>query len=196
MGLKSQMRREQLRDKLVEAAELRIARDGLSELRARDLARDAECAVGAIYNAFDDLNAIVMAVNGRTFLRLEQAVARSFDGSEQPVQRLTAMSIAYLRFAEANTRLWRALFDLQMRADGPVPEWYRDALKGLFTYISEPVSQLFPELGDDELGLMTRALFSSVHGIITLGLENRISGVPPEQIERMITQVLFQIGNK
>lgn len=196
MASKSQVRREQLRERLVEAAELRIARDGLHELRARDLAGDAGCAVGAIYNVFDDLNAIIMAVNGRTFLKLEEFVAGSFDGSEEPVQRLIAMSTAYLRFAQENTRLWRALFDLQMRADGPVPDWYRDALKGLFAYIADPVGQLFPELDRVELELMTRALFSSVHGIVTLGLENRISGVPPEQIERMITQVLSRIGNK
>lgn len=196
MATKSQIRREQLREKLVEVAEIRIARDGLAELRARDLAKDAGCAVGAIYNVFEDLNAIAMAVNGRTFLRLEQAVGTSFDGSEAPVQRLIVMSTAYLRFADTHTKLWRALFDLQMADDDQVPEWYRQALKGLFAYIAEPVSQLFPDLDRAELELMTRALFSSVHGIVTLGLENRISGVPPEQIERMISQVLSRFGNK
>jgi len=40
---------------------------------------------------------------------------------------------------------------------------------------------------------MVRALFSSVHGIVLLGLENRISGVPRERIEDMISQVLTQI---
>ncbi|WP_299082633.1 TetR/AcrR family transcriptional regulator [uncultured Ruegeria sp.] len=195
MSTKSQIRREQLRDKLVEAAESRIGRDGLSDLRARDLAKDAGCALGAIYNVFDDLNAIVMAVNGRTFRRLGQAVGTSFDGSEPPVQRLIVMSTAYLRFADGNTNLWRALFDLKMADDEAVPDWYRDALKGLFSYIAEPVGQLFPDLDRVEMDLMTRALFSSVHGIVTLGLENRISGVPPEQIEKMITQVLSRIGN-
>lgn len=195
MATKSQIRREQLREKLIEAAELRIDRDGLGDLRARDLARDAGCALGAIYNVFDDLNAIVMAVNGRTFRRLGQDVGSSFKGSEPPVRRLIVMSTAYLHFADANTNLWRALFDIQMTDDGPVPEWYRNALRGLFAFIAEPVSQLFPDLDRVELDLMTRALFSSVHGIVTLGLENRISGVPPEQIERMITQVLSRIGN-
>jgi hypothetical protein len=43
---------------------------------------------------------------------------------------------------------------------------------------------------------MVRALFSAVHGIVLLGLEQRISGVPPERIEQMIAQVLEQIGGK
>ncbi|NVO57186.1 TetR/AcrR family transcriptional regulator [Rhodobacteraceae bacterium B1Z28] len=196
MSTKSQLRREQLRERLIEAAEIRIDRDGLSDLRARDLAKDAGCALGAIYNVFEDLNAIAMAVNGRTFRLLGQAVGTSFDGGEPPVQRLIVMSTAYLHFADSNTNLWRALFDLKMTDDGPVPDWYRNALKGLFSYIAEPVEQLFPDLDRAEMDLMTRALFSSVHGIVTLGLENRISGVPPEQIERMITQVLSRIGNK
>lgn len=196
MVSKSQARRAELREKLVVAAETRIARDGVAELRARDLAKDAGCALGAIYNVFDDLNAIIIAVNGRTFQRLGQAVAGSFDGSEEPVQHLIVMSTAYLRFAEANTNLWRALFDLKMVDDGMVPDWYRQALNDLFAYIADPVSKLFPNDTREDLHLMTRALFSSVHGIVILGLENRISGVPSEQVERMIARVLFQIGNK
>ena len=70
MTTKADLRKADLRLKLVAAAEVRIARDGAGALRARDLAKDADCAVGAIYNAFDDLNAIIVAVNGQTFRRL------------------------------------------------------------------------------------------------------------------------------
>jgi hypothetical protein len=34
-----------------------------------------------------------------------------------------------------------------------------------------------------------------VHGIVLLGLQNRISGVPFDHIEQMIAQVLGQVGN-
>ena len=75
MTTKAQQRRADLREKLVEAAEQRIDRDGAAALRARDLAKDAGCAVGAIYTAYDDLNALIMAVNGRTFKKLGLVVA-------------------------------------------------------------------------------------------------------------------------
>ncbi|UWQ31177.1 WHG domain-containing protein [Leisingera sp. M527] len=198
MAGKVEARKAALREKLVEAAEIRIARDGAGALRARDLAEDAGCALGAIYNAYDDLNAIIMAVNGRTFRRLGAAVRASVAdaGAEPPTARLILMSNAYLHFAIGNTNLWRALFDLQMTAEGPVPGWYLDALEGLFANIALPVGELFPGMGAEETGLMVRALFSSVHGIVLLGLERRISGVPPEQIETMIAQVLNQIGKQ
>ncbi len=46
-----------LREALVSAAERTVAAQGLSGLRARDLAREAGCAVGAIYTVFPDLDA-------------------------------------------------------------------------------------------------------------------------------------------
>lgn len=196
MASKREERKIALKKKLTDAAEERIARDGAASLRARDLAKDAGCAVGAIYNVFDDMNALVMEVNGRTFKRIGTRVSEAVDKSQPPVDQLIALSLAYLRFARDHTLLWRALFDLEMTTQSDVPEWYLNALKDLFAHIAVPVSMVFPDLGREDVGLMTRALFSSVHGIILLGLEERISGVPVEQVEDMIHKVLTQIGNK
>ena len=196
MTTKAQQRKANLREKLVEAAEIRIDRDGAGALRARDLAKDAGCAVGAIYTAYDDLNALIMAVNGRTFQKLGRVVASSVDGKEDetPTRHLILMSNAYLTFASDNTNLWRALFDLQMRAEDNVPDWYLQALRSLFSHIARPVAELFPDYSREELDLMVRGLFSSVHGIVLLGLEQRISGVPLTKVELMIAQILNQIG--
>ena len=187
-------RRAALRIKLIELAEEQIAAGGLSSLKARELAKGAGCAVGAIYNVFDDLHDLVLEVNGRTFKKLGAAVSASYDGSESPRQRLILMSNAYLEFAAAHPKLWRALFDVEMTEDGAVPEWYLSSLGALFANIRAPLSELYSEMGEEELGLMTRAMFSAVHGIVLLGLENRISGVPPEHIRTMIAQGLSRIG--
>lgn len=187
-------RRAALRVKLIELAEKQIASGGLSSLKARELAKGAGCAVGAIYNVFDDLHDLVLEVNGRTFKKLGAAVSASYDGSESPRQRLILMSNAYLEFAAAHPKLWRALFDVEMTEGGPVPECYLSSLGALFANIRAPLSELYAEMGEEELGLMTRAMFSAVHGIVLLGLENRISGVPPEHIRTMIAQVLSRIG--
>ncbi|GAB5432139.1 MAG: TetR/AcrR family transcriptional regulator [Epibacterium sp.] len=198
MTSKAEQRRAELREKLVGAAEARIREAGVTSLRARDLAKDAGCAVGAIYNAFDDLTALVMAVNGRTFQRLGAEVEAAVKASEgaSPSDRLIRMSEAYLDFASANNLLWRALFDLELPADGEVPDWYRAALDRLFQHIAGPVAELFPDQPRQEQALTVRALFSSVHGIVLLGLENRISGVPPQEIRRMIALVLSRLTMK
>jgi AcrR family transcriptional regulator len=196
MAGKVQERKARLRETLIDVTEAQIVSGGLGSIKARDIAKKAGCALGAIYTAFADINALVMAVNLRTFQKLGARVTAAVEQSkgETPNAQLIAMSKAYLGFAVDNTHLWRALFDLDMSVESAVPDWYMQALGQLFAHIEVPLVQLFPDLPADELDLMVRALFSSVHGIVLLGLQNRISAVPSDQIEMMIGQLLSQIG--
>lgn len=196
MSEKTRARQAALKARLVELAQAQIEDGGLASLKARDLAAGAGCSVGAIYNLFDDLNALVLEINGVTFRALGAHVTKAVQtaGPVSANARLVIMGQAYLGFAAQNTHLWRALFDIQMTTDGPVPAWYMESLGKLFSIIAEPLSDLFPEMTEQDLDLMTRALFSSVHGIVLLGLERRISAVPLPEIEKMIAQVIGQIG--
>ena len=194
MARKTADRRERLRETLTDIAEARVREGGIDALRARDLAKEAGCAVGAIYNVFDDMTGLVLAVNGRTFRRVGIAVSTRVDAVSDapPVDRLITMAKAYLAFAAENPRLWRGLFDVEMSVEKDVPRWYLDELGRLFSIIAGPLTELHPDKTAAEIDLMTRALFSSVHGIVLLGLERRISGVPLEKIE---DQIEFLLSN-
>src|SRR5215471_17508631 len=67
----TEQRRARLRDALVAAAERAIEQQGLATLRARALAQEVGCAVGAIYNVVEDLDDLVLLVNARTLAALE-----------------------------------------------------------------------------------------------------------------------------
>ena len=197
MAGKVAIRQAKLREALIDAAEAQIAQGGLATLKARALAAEAGCSVGAIYNIFDDLDALVMAVNGRTFRRLGASVVEAVQvaGAQGPNAQLVALTHGYLHFADSHTHLWRALFDLEMSSEGSVPDWYLEELAAVFGLIAAPVGQLFPDMARSDLDLMVRGLFSSVHGVVLLGLEKRISAVPMDQLERMLAQLLDQIGD-
>lgn len=192
MSEKTEKRRAELRTRLVDAAEAAIVADGIAAVKARDLAKQANCAVGAIYNVFADLTQLVMAVNGRTFQRLGQEVEAELAHRTDalPADQLVSIALTYLHFASDNKNTWRALFEVEMSTDQPVPHWYQEQLAGLFGLIRLPLSRLRPDLADEELSLLTRALFSSVHGIVSLGLEKRISGVPVPEMEKMISMII------
>ncbi len=196
MAGKVEERKAKLRAALIDAAERQIEAGGLSSLKARELARVAGCSVGAIYNIFDDMDALAMAVNARTFRALGSYVSKKVlaEANSAPNAQMITMSHGYLEFAVAHTNLWRALFDLEMSVDGPVPEWYFQELRAVFALIAAPLARLYPDMDTDERNLMVRALFSAVHGIVLLGLERRISAVPQDQIGMMLRQLLEQIG--
>ena len=193
MARKTEERRAKLRETLIDVAETQITQGGLLSLKARDVAREAGCALGAIYTHFEDMQALIMAVNGRTFRKLGATVTGAVreHAPDDPHEQLVVMSHAYLAFAAENTRLWRALFDLEMSTDGAVPNWYLQELASVFALIAAPLKQIYPDKTPPELDLSVRGLFSAVHGIVLLGLERRISAVPMNQIELMITDHQF-----
>ncbi|MFM2388653.1 MAG: hypothetical protein RLZZ437_208 [Pseudomonadota bacterium] len=190
---KASLRRDDLRLRLIELAEAQIAAQGAASLKARELAAQAGCAVGAIYNVVDDMTALVMQVNVRTFARLGEMAVASLAGVQgaAPRDQMVALGHAYLHFAAENLHLWRALFDV---TGAEVPEWYRIALADLFGRIEGPIAALFPALERRNLDLMVRGLFSAVHGIVLLGLNNRAPSAPLTDIETMIAMVLREIG--
>lgn len=191
MASSTEKRREALRERLVDAAGARIAADGLASLRARDLAADAGCSVGAIYTVFDDLMGVILEANGRTFRDLGaqiSAAVAAVDGA--PVERLIAMAHRYLDYAVAHPRAWSALFEVDMSVESDIPDWYLDALGGLFALISGPLREMAPDASDERIDVMTRGLFSAVHGIVLLGVQKRISAVPTAHLREMIEFVI------
>ncbi|MEM8824756.1 MAG: TetR/AcrR family transcriptional regulator [Pseudomonadota bacterium] len=189
-------RRADLRDRMIILARQVIEAEGTSALKARDLAKAADCSVGSIYNVFGDMNDLLVAVNGETFLALgahvTDAVTRA--GDSDPTARMITMAEAYLDFATRNPRLWRALFDTELTLDSPdAPDWYMKALDDLFAIIDAPLTEIFPTLPPEAIRIRTRALFSSIHGIVLLGIEQRVSGVGPDHLSEMIRFVLSSV---
>lgn len=182
-------RRTQLRERLIEAAQETVAAQGLAGLKARDLATAAGCALGAIYTAFDDLDELILRVNARTLARLETALDRAL-GDAEAEQALQAMARTYLNFARAEEPSWRALFEHRLPPGVDPPQWYVDARNRLFNRLDAPLSRLLPGTGHVARAAFARTLFSAVHGVVALGLEEKIAETPPklldEQLEKLI----------
>jgi AcrR family transcriptional regulator len=191
-------RKEQLRDSLVAAAEAAITAGGLAAVRARDLAHNVGCALGAIYTVFPDLDALIVAVNSRTLAMLGEhlaAVERGGPWRVQPgeplaVARLVALAHGYLAFADANGPRWRALFAHHNPAGRPVPAWHVDEQMQLFRFIDAPLKEIVPNIDDEARALLGRSLFSAVHGIVSLGLEEKLVAVPMAHLREQLTLVV------
>ncbi len=194
MATAAQTRRAALRETLIEIAERHITQNGLSSLRARDLAKEAGCALGAIYNAVGDLNELTLEVNARTFKRLGAYVTQHTPSDIAPIDRIVAMAWAYHHFAAENHNAWRALFDIERAPDEAAPAWYLTEMQGLFALIHGPLSELNPDQSPEELALLTRALFSGVHGIVLLSLDQASAGLPPEETDRMLDLILRRLS--
>jgi AcrR family transcriptional regulator len=200
-GAKTAVRREKLKQALVSAAERTIESEGLRGIKARELADKAGCAVGAIYNVVADLDDLIYAANARTLAALEVKLteAGATVSSETPgvpgaIERLTRLALAYLAFAAANRPRWRAVFDHQPADGRDIPDWYMADQLRMFRYVEEPLAVLQPDATPERRALLARSLFSAVHGIVSLGLEEKLQLIPLPMLREQVTLMVEAMG--
>ena len=179
---KKDQQRDDLRTRLIDAAEGRIARQGLAGLKARDVTADASCALGALYNAFEDLDDLILHVSSRTLKKLGHALAATQTSGLAPGQALAALAQGYVDFALTNRPLWSALFNHWLPAGRDVPDWHLADHAALIEQIVIPLAILRPDLATGDLHLRARTLFAAVHGVVQLSLEGRFVGAPQDKI--------------
>jgi AcrR family transcriptional regulator len=189
-----------LREQLIDAAERTIASKGLAALKARDLAREVGCAVGTIYNVFEHLDELVLFVGSRTLTMLEAALAAArpttvgHDSTEEAADDLVRLAIAYLEFAGMHTVRWRALFEHRMSEARPLPELFVEQQHRLFAQLERPLGALLPELDRDARRTLARTVFSAVHGIVALGLEEKLVSLPLSDLAAQLAATVRAIA--
>jgi AcrR family transcriptional regulator len=190
--------RAALRQALVDAAERRIARTGLASLKARDLADEAGCALGMIYKLVPDLDALILAVNLRSLEMLDAALgqAERLDASDflapgdgAAVKTLVRLALAYFDFAAANELRWRAIFEHRMPEGQVVPEPHLAQHRRMFASVEGPLRELVPGLNDAGYVLLGRSLFSAVHGVVDLGLKEKLGAMPQPVLRRQTASI-------
>ena len=184
-------RRAKLREALIEAAERAIAAKGLAGLRTRDLAEEIGIANGGVYNLVEDVDELILRVGSRTLARLDASLSLAeIGGQTSPRETLVRIAVAYCDFAAENLELWRALFEHRMQPGKAVPEWAISEQMDLFRHIYKPLSALFPRRSPAQLGVTARSLFSAVHGMVALGLEQKLIAVPLDALRSEIATLV------
>ncbi len=189
----TQDRHRDLARKLIVAAEAVIVAQGLPALRARTLAEAAGCSVGAIYGVFPTLDALILAVNDRTLAALQRRMeAEPWPGG--PDAQLLGFALSYHAFAAANPNLWAALFQHRLPAGQAITPDYAARQAALFGRVAEPIRALCPALPEADLSGAARTLFSAVHGVVQLGLEQKLGVLEPEALERQLRWLIQTVA--
>ncbi|MCK1722007.1 TetR/AcrR family transcriptional regulator [Bradyrhizobium sp. 141] len=174
------------RFQILEIARSIIATKGLKSLKVRDVAEAAGCSVGSVYNEFGDFDGVILTVNRETV----QALTSRLGGvpAEDPVRQLYGLAATYLEFFAEHANLLRSLFEHRMEDDRPYPDDILQMVMDAFALMHPPLVRLLPDADDVKIALLSRTLFSAVHGIISLGLEERMVAVPPQMLRQQVEQ--------
>jgi AcrR family transcriptional regulator len=174
------------RAQILEIARGLISSKGLRSLKVRDIAGAADCSIGSVYNEFGDFDGVILTVNRETVSALTARLAAV--PKDDPIRQLHGLAATYLDFAAEHPNLLRSLFEHRMEQDRPFPEDILVMVMDAFNLMHEPFERLMPGRNPEDVALLSRMMFSAVHGIISLGLEERMVAVPPESLRHQVAQ--------
>ena len=163
--------RGNLRDVLMDQAEIVLKQRGIDELSLRELAREAGVSHGAPRSHFIDRKALLDALAERGFTRLADEMKAGADAApESHEAALRGSARAYLQFAVSNAALLDLMFAAKM--DAP-PASLLASAERLFTTISEIVAE------DERTTLLVSV---TMQGIATFVGSRRISMAQGESL--------------
>ncbi|WP_073055245.1 TetR/AcrR family transcriptional regulator [Kaistia soli] len=180
----------------LDAARAIGAAEGLRGLTVRRVAERIGYAPGTLYNLFDNLDALIVTMNGETLERLRAALAMAA-ATDDDAARPSALVDAYFDFVESEPQLWSVLFEHRLPEGTSLPDWYRDGLAGLVdgaVAALAPVMKAWPEPSRREAVV---AMWGALHGISTLAVSGKlglISTNPPRRLGHLIVERMIAAG--
>jgi AcrR family transcriptional regulator len=169
-----------LRQALLEAAELELDEKGLEGFTLRGAARRAGVSHAAPAHHFKDtaamLTALAIVAAERLTKSLEKHRASALGGARN---RIVASGVGYIVFALENPALFKLLFGSE-RPDSDDPRLIEQAAQA-FRLLTVDIAELRgSEAMDSEEGMLdTAAIWSAMHGIASLLIANRMRFLRP-----------------
>lgn len=179
MGRRSSHTPEELRELIIDASTSLISEGGLASLSAREVARRIGYSPGTLYNVFENLDDLVLNIEGRIIDDLARELEDvSREGS--PKDQALGLGRAYLKFTGEKPKLWNLLFEHHLPPGTDVPQWYQNKLDGLMQRVEAVVGELLPERNPEDVRRSAHVLWASVHGISSLATADKLSVVTKE----------------
>lgn len=184
---------EALHAQVMAACDAWLRENPVRTLSLRALAREIGCAPSTLLKLYGSFNNLLQYVNIETLGRLHGAVEGLVDAS--PELQLKALASAYWQFAQQEPYRWQLLFDYPLAQEGELDQRQSSMIEGLFTRVEATLKEYQPALDDLEARRMARTLWGSVHGLVQLGLNERLGywQSQPLEVGELLDQLLGTI---
>ena len=162
----------ELRESLLEAAELLLEEDGPVGLSLRKVGRRLGVTPGAPYRHFEDKDALLAALAVRGFQRLRETMMADQEGSADGEESLRRAGLGYLEFASRHPEMFRLMFGWIPSRDVPeLCEAGDAAFAGLRGVLERCEQEGLLTKSVPDAGLMA---WSAVHGAAFLLIDKRL----------------------
>lgn len=162
------------RSRVIDAATALFAGTGYDGVTMRAIANEVGCSPMTPYRYFRDKDEIFAEVAAAAYRRFANAQADSITNIEDPGEKLTALGIAYVRFALIEPDAYRVMFELTQSLPADHAELQAQAHRAsmimrdtVAAAVDAGVIQADPETA-------FHILWAGLHGVISLHLAGKL----------------------
>lgn len=189
MGRRSVHTADELRELILEASTELIRETGYTGLSAREIARRINYSPGTLYNVFENLDDLVLTIEGRLLDQLLAALSELVSGAD-PRERVHLLAARYLKFTHENPRLWNLLFEHHLPSGREVPAWYQQKLESLLGEVERALAPLMSGMEPEAIRRSARVLWSGVHGITSLSTAEKLAIIPKDSASGLLDDLV------
>ena len=168
MGRRSDHSRVELEALIVAEGHRLMAETGFAGFSAREVARRVGYSVGTIYNVFESLDHLLIAINSRTFELWTDSLRERIDRGGG--DRIRTMVQAYFDFAREHPKLWMAIYDHRLPPGMAMPDGDMEKRRALTQIVFDEIARQLPARSESDVEHLARSLIATVHGHCTYEL--------------------------
>jgi len=178
------LKREDTRNRIVEAAARIFAERGFRAASTRDIAKRARVTQGLVVYHFSTKAALWKAAIDHIFTRLRDGFTLPADGATNGREQARALIRHYVRFVAAHPELFRLMVEEGKHADART-RWLVDThLRPLYAGVAELVRRFAPGLGEAAIPHAYYAIAGAGSLIFAVAPEcRRLTGLDPTDAE-------------
>ncbi len=190
MARRNDHSREEIQSMAIDAMRQMINREGMEGVSARKVAQKIGYTVGTLYQAFENIDDLILQANAYTLSELLSTIAQANQATTKPAQKILNIAISYFRYAKSHDKKWAAVFRHQLPAGYEIPDWYQARIDALFSNLEAALRELAPKRKPKSIQLASRSLWSSIHGVCMLHIGDKLFSQTFATPEEIITSIV------
>ena len=188
-------RNDHTREELI-ALTLATVKDFLSEnsyhdLSLRKIANMIGYVPSTLVNVFGNYNILLLHAVAQTLDELSAEVKEVVQPSQDPKQALFLLAYCYHDFALRHPYRWQLIFEHNMKGEA-LPEWQAERIDNMTGMLEQLLQVIAPERSHTEVVQASRVLWSGVHGITLLSVDDKFFAAEPIDGKQLIENLLSQ----
>ncbi|WP_319536528.1 TetR-like C-terminal domain-containing protein [uncultured Vibrio sp.] len=159
------------------------------ELSLRKIANMIGYVPSTLVNIFGNYNLLLLHAVAQTLDELSQESRKATSGCKDAREALFELAYCYHDFALKHPYRWQLVFEHNMNG-AELPEWQAKRIDDMTGILESLLADIAPHRTDSEVIQASRVLWSGVHGITLLSVDDKFFSSEPVDGKVLISNLL------